>query len=168
MGNPLLLLLRLRLGFGCLPFSSGRCDWFGWAFRLPFPYFETDGKREEARREERDSQPRCSCSCVVLQRERERGRPRGERGFIRICLFFWGVQVQRPLVWVWGVQPQPLAGVEPLSLPALTKPTTGALVSMRAHPNPPTICPHFFPSLPSSILLPTTSILYPLLSLLAP
>jgi len=105
------------------------------------------GRREEER------EPRCSCSCVVLlqtaqpERERETDRERRENLYGFFCLFF-GVQVQRPLVWVWGVQPQPLARVEPLSLPALTKPTTGALVSMRTHPNPP-ICPHF----------PSTSIL---------
>jgi hypothetical protein len=94
------------------------------------------------------------------QREREETE-RGERiytGIFFVC-FFW-VQVQRPLVWVWGVQPQPLAvaGVEPLSLPASTKPTTGALVSMRTHPNPHEYPPsnHIDP-LPALVIISTVT-----------
>lgn len=32
------VLLTDSRSFGCLPSSSGRCDWFGCAFRLPLPF----------------------------------------------------------------------------------------------------------------------------------
>jgi hypothetical protein len=130
--------------------ESGRWDWFGWAFRLPFPYFETDGKRDEREwRGERAGQQQASLfSCRPRERERKR--------ISAIC--FSGYMSRGRSCGFGEVQPQPLPGAGTLSLPALTNPPSRALASMRTHPETPRFPSSFQPhrsSTPALVIIGT-------------
>ena len=119
----------------------------------------------KGRRESRVFLFLCRPAADCTAREGEGDRPREEREFIRIFLFvFWGSGSEAARVGLGS--PTPTTSEGGTSVPPGLDKTHHRCPRLYAHPpKPPNLPPFPFYEYP---LLPTTSILYPLLSLLAP